>query len=150
MPMYFVQHGVSVAKEIDPDRALSRDGRMDVERVAAHLHRTGVEVKRVYHSGKTRARQTAELLADQIGLGGVYELSGMKPNDDVVEFAASLEDGCMYAGHLPHLAKLVSFLVAGEEEVNVVQFTNGGVVCVDKDDSGYYVEWFLVPSICGD
>ena len=143
MAMYFVQHGLCVAKEIDPEQPLSDAGRKEVERVAIHLRKAGVAVGRIFHSGKTRARQTAELLAEQVGSDHIDERAGMKPNDDVVEFVATLEDDAMYVGHLPHLAKLVSYLAAGDEAGEVVRFSNGGVVCIGKDDAGYYVEWFV-------
>jgi len=54
----------------------------------------------------------------------------------------------MYVGHLPHLEKAVSYLVAGDEKAGVVKFVNSGVVCVEKDDSGYHIGWYLVPSAC--
>jgi phosphohistidine phosphatase len=150
MPVYFVQHGVAVPEVVDSNRLLSAEGRKEVERIAAHLRKAGVAVKKVYHSGKTRARETARLFAEQIGDGNVLELSGMNPNDDVAAFAAGLkEDNTMYVGHLPHLGKLVSYLVAGDENARVVKFVNGGVVCVEKEGAGHSIEWYLKPSLCG-
>ncbi len=149
MAMYFVQHGKSVTKQVDPDRPLSDDGRTQVELIANHLRKAGVVVGQVFHSGKTRARQTAEILAGRLGCDTVAERVGMKPNDDVAEFAAALEEDAMYVGHLPHLARLVSCLTADEEEADVVRFVNGGVVCVVEGDTGYYVEWYLTPLLCG-
>jgi len=56
----------------------------------------------------------------------------------------------MYVGHLPHLGKLVSYLVSGNENAGVVKFVNGGVVCVERDSTGYHIEWYLMPSLCKD
>lgn len=148
MSIYFVQHGKCVAKEVDPDRPLSDEGRKEVERVAARLHKAGTALGQICHSGKTRARQTAEIMAGQLGVDWIIECAGMKPNDDAAEFAARLEDNSMYVGHLPHLARLVSCLTADGEETEVVRFTNAGVVCVGRDDNGWYVEWYLTPSLC--
>jgi phosphohistidine phosphatase len=73
----------------------------------------------------------------------------MSPNDDVQDFANSLEnDGTMFIGHLPHLAKVVSFLVTGDENSAVVKFTNAAVVCMEQDDLGFHIDWVLSPSIC--
>jgi phosphohistidine phosphatase len=119
-----------------------------VERVAAHLRKAGVAVKKVCHSGKTRAKETAQILAEHLGDGNLYEVPGMNPNDNVIEFAASLKEDTMYVGHLPHLGKLISYLVAGDEQAGAVKFVNGGVVCVEKDSSGYHMEWYLKPSSC--
>jgi phosphohistidine phosphatase len=149
MPIYFVRHGSALPEHVDPNRSLSATGREEIERIAAHLKKEGVAAKTIYHSGKTRARETARILAEHIGAAGVFEMSGMNPNDDVVEFAAGLqEDDAMYVGHLPHLGKLVSYLVAGDENAGLVKFETGGVVCVEKDGAGYHIEWELKPSLC--
>ncbi len=146
--MYFVQHGRCVDKTIDPDRPLSNEGREEVERVATHLHKAGIAVAQIHHSGKTRARQTAELFAEQVEADSVTELSGMNPNDDVLDFLAMLEDNTMYVGHLPHLARLLSFLTAGNGDADVIKFSNAGVICLGKDEANYAAEWILTPAIC--
>ena len=149
MAIFFVQHGVAVPEEVDSNRPLSADGRRDVEAIAAHLRKVGVSVNRICHSGKTRAKETAQILSGQIGDGSLHEVPGMNPNDPVGAFAAGLiEDNTMFVGHLPHLGKLVSYLVAGNEAAGVVKFVNGGVVCVEKDPAGYHIEWYLKPSLC--
>lgn len=149
MPIYFVQHGLALPEEVDPSRPLSADGRKEVECISAHLRRVGVAVRKVCHSGKTRAKETAQILSEQIGDGSTYAVSGMSPNDNVIEFATGLkEDNTMYVGHLPHLRKLVSYLIAGDEDAGVVKFVNGGVVCVRKDSTGNHIEWYLKPSLC--
>jgi len=148
MPMYFVQHGMAVAKEVDPDRPLSAEGRREVEQVGRCLRHMELTLRGIYHSGKTRARQTAEILSAEVGLDYASELDGMKPNDDVVMFAKAVADDSMYVGHLPHLDKLVSHLVADDENAGVVSYSNGGVVCVGKDEAGYHVAWYLTPAAC--
>jgi phosphohistidine phosphatase len=148
MAIYLVQHGESVVKEVDPDRPLSDKGQNDVALVSAQLHNAGVQVVKIFHSGKTRARQTAELFAEQLNPERVTEQSGMKPNDNAAAFAALLEDNTMYVGHLPHLARLVSFLTADEEDADVIRFSNSGVVCLGKGANGYSVEWYITPSLC--
>ncbi len=149
MAIFFVQHGVAVPEEVDSNRPLSANGRREVEAIAAHRRMVGVSVNKVCHSGKTRAKETAQILSGQIGDGNIHEVPGMNLNDPVVAFAAGLkEDNTMFVGHLPHLGKLVSYLVAGNEAAGVVKFVNGGVVCVEKDSAGYHVEWYLKPSLC--
>ena len=62
--------------------------------------------------------------------------------------AALTEDKVMYVGHLPHLGKLVSYLVADNEAAGVVTFVNGGVVCLARDGAGCHIQWYLIPSLC--
>ncbi|MEW6664316.1 MAG: phosphohistidine phosphatase SixA [Thermodesulfobacteriota bacterium] len=147
MPIYFVQHGVAVPEEVDPNRPLSTEGRREVEAIAAHLRETGITVKKVCHSGKLRARETAQIFAGQIGGDNLCEVPGMNPNDAVRRLAGALEDDTMYVGHLPHLGRLVSYLVTGNETTEVVQFVNAGVVCVAKGSAGYHVAWYVKPPL---
>ena len=71
-------------------------------------------VNRICHSGKLRARETAELLADGLGIDDLVQLEGMTPMDDVGAFVGRITDpDVMYVGHLPHLDRLASVLVAG-------------------------------------
>ena len=72
MKLYLVQHAEAVPAEDDPDRPLSDKGRTDVQRVASFLARS-VRVGRIVHSPKMRARDTAVLLAQALGPGGVVE-----------------------------------------------------------------------------
>jgi len=127
---------------------LSAEGRREVETISAYLQKTGVTIKKACHSGKLRARETAQIFAGKIAGGNILELQGMGPNDDVVEFVARLESDVMYIGHLPHMEKTVSYLVTGDETAGVVKFVNAGVVCVEKDDNGYHTRWYLIPSVC--
>ena len=148
MRIYFVQHGLALSKDVDPNRPLSAEGRREVETISAYLQKAGVTVKKACHSGKLRAKETAQIFATKIGDGNILELRGMGPNDDVMEFVARLEGDVMYVGHLPHMEKAVSYLVTGDETAGVVKFVNAGVVCVEKDDNGYHIGWHLTPSVC--
>jgi broad specificity phosphatase PhoE len=60
MRVYLVQHGEAQPEAVSAERELTPRGRSDVERVANLLAGGGVRVAKVCHSGKTRARQTAE------------------------------------------------------------------------------------------
>jgi len=63
MRLYLVQHGKAKSKDEDPDRPLTDQGRNDIKKVAVFLaENAGLKVTSIYHSGKTRARQTAEVL----------------------------------------------------------------------------------------
>ncbi|RMF60516.1 MAG: phosphohistidine phosphatase SixA, partial [Calditrichaeota bacterium] len=117
MRVYLVQHGKSFSKEEDPERSLTPEGEKEVAGMAEWAARAGVAVAEIKHSGKTRARQTAEIFAANLHPeGGVREASGLNPLDDVVVFAnqpGNLEEGVMLVGHLPFLERLTSFLITG-------------------------------------
>ena len=152
MRVYLMQHGKPVSKEEDPDKPLSEQGREDVERVAQFLKRSHVAIDAIFHSGKTRARQTAEIVISRLNPGETpKEKSDLSPMDDVKKISHEInknEKNILIAGHLPHLGKLVSLLVAGSESVPVVSFQQGGVVCLQKaEDGGWTVSWMVIPDI---
>jgi phosphohistidine phosphatase len=149
MKLYLVQHGMALPKEVDPDRPLSEVGRTEVEAVANFLNKAGLTVPYIYHSGKTRAAQTARILAGRLSAGNVAVQPGMAPGDDVAAFARIIEENgdALYVGHLPHLGKLASLLTTGDEQSDVVEFVNSGILCLGSCESGYRVEWCITPRV---
>ncbi len=156
MRVYIARHGHAVASEQDSKRPLSEQGRRDVQRMASFLARAQVRVARVVHSGKTRAAQTALLLAEVIGPGRlVEEMSmGLNPEDDPSHAAKAIagwNEDVMLVGHLPHLGRLVSLLIAGDGDRSVVDFSTGAVACLERGDngSGWRLCWMLEPKLLG-
>jgi len=151
MVLYLVQHAEAKSKEEDPERDLTEKGRRDLERVARYLKRLHVQVGHIFHSGKTRAQSTAEILAQQVGpTAGVSEAPGLKPLDDPeiwAERVADLQEDTLLVGHLPHLGKLASLLTSGDQEKGVVNFQMGGVVRLRRDEGNWGGAWMLVPDI---
>src|ERR671919_59444 len=67
--LYLVQHGEAKSEAEDPDRPLTDRGADQVRQVATLAGAAGlVMVERVVHSGKTRARQTAETWGGGVGV----------------------------------------------------------------------------------
>jgi phosphohistidine phosphatase len=152
MRLYLMQHGHSSPGETDSERSLTEDGRAQVERVAAFLARSApTKHGRVFHSGKTRARQTAEILTSPFPHLQAEQSDGLAPMDDPAvwaERAGGLEEAVALVGHLPHLARLASLLLSGDAESPVVSFTNGGMVCLNRDVEGRWtLRWSVVPSL---
>ena len=58
--LFLVHHGDAVGPDLDPRRPLSERGRGHVVRLAAEAEARGARPAVVWHSGKLRARQTAE------------------------------------------------------------------------------------------
>lgn len=150
MRLILIQHGESVPAEQDPDRPLSERGRRQVEALGAFLQARGVRVARLLHSGKTRARLTAELLAEA-GLGGPpAEEAGLAPNDPpevVAEAAARWHDDVLAVGHLPHLDRLVGRLVSGQAQGGLVAFSPATAACLVRDDDAWRLAWVLPPAL---
>jgi phosphohistidine phosphatase len=156
MTLYLVQHGDALGKAQDPERPLSDKGRRDVQTMASFLSESGVRPRRVIHSGKTRATQTAQFLSDIIGPDGEVEESdvGLAPNDPTEPLKNQIENGdedVMIVGHLPFMGRLVSHLVTGSPEAETVSFEPGTVACLNKDEEGNWtVHWMVRPSLLGE
>jgi len=114
-----VQHGLAKTEEEDPERPLTDQGVTDVRSVATQaVEQLGVRAARVFHSGKTRARQTAEVWAGLLG-------------------------ALVLVGHLPHLSRLAGLLLAGADHP-LVKFRPAGVVGLERGDTGWVV-WLVLP-----
>lgn len=152
MAIYLVQHGLSNPAEKDLTRGLSEQGISDVTRigeVAAGYH---VRVDAIFHSGKKRSLQTAEILARHLNPPrGVSSIECINPGDNVIPFAEGLEpSSCrMYVGHLPFMERLASYLVTGNQDFTPFRFQNGGIVCLDRDEGAplWYIRWALMPNV---
>ena len=151
MKLYLVQHGNAAVKEIDPDRSLTVKGKDDVSKVAGFIRPLNISAH-LWHSGKTRAAQTAEMLAEAITVKGPVSVKkGLWPNDDVKKIKEQIESGgedVMIVGHLPFLGKLASLLVTGNESKGTIGFKQGGVVCLEcGEEKLWHVEWMVIPDI---
>src|SRR5262249_4860472 len=115
MTIYLMQHAQAVREEIDLQRPLSEEGLAAIGRVAARVAQLGLAIEQVYHSGKLRARQTAEALASALPRQPrVTVRHDLNPKDSPAPLARWLrEEGqktgagdLVVVGHLPVLEKL--------------------------------------------
>ena len=123
MIVYLVQHGKAKSEEEDPKRPLNDEGKAEVEKVAARAAKLGLECQ-VMHSPKLRAKQTAEIFASHLK-SEASEMEGLKPMDDpniARDYIESEDENVMLVGHLPHMNKLASLLVSGDDAADIVAF----------------------------
>jgi len=152
MALYLVQHGKSLLKDKDPKKGLSQEGIAETKRIAEVAKGYAVRVSKITHSGKTRARQTAEIFEAALKpAGGIHESSGLNPLDDVTVFADTIDNAehVMLVGHLPFMERLTAYLITGFAEKAVFKFQNSGIVCMDKDPitKSWVIQWTLMPHI---
>lgn len=150
MLLYLVQHGQAKSKDEDRDRPLTEQGRRQVEAVMLLVMQFGaISASRVFHSGKLRAGETAGLIADKLDATS-EEVDGLAPNDDPEIWERRLveaEDDTLLVGHMPHLSRLTSRLLCGDAEAGLVEFANGGVVCLHRNGGRWAVRWSIPPSL---
>ena len=147
MKVYLVQHAKPKSKEEDSDRPLSNEGKNDIIKIVKFLPQ--LNIKKVLHSSKLRAQQTAEILAKSLK-AEVINGDALEPLADPVIWAQRLDkesEDVMLVGHLPHLAKLASQLLTQNQEKPVISFKQGGIVCLEKTDHGWEVAWMVTPEL---
>jgi len=152
MALFLVQHGKSLPKDEDPKKGLSKEGIAETKRIAEVAKGYNVLVSSISHSGKTRARQTAEIFESILKPeGGIQESSGLNPLDDVSAFADKIDStaNCMLVGHLPFMERISSYVITGSIEKPVFKFQNSGIVCLDKYPTTpfWVIKWTLMPNI---
>lgn len=152
MRVYLIRHGDAVSSDADPDRPLSDQGRADVEKIASFVKHLHIHLEHIWHSGKLRAAQTAEIVAEAVTAEkGCSARDGLKANDDVSAIAEELEaydTDLMIAGHLPFLDNLTSLLAAGKETADIVHLSAGAIVCLKRTDpSDWQTDWLITPDI---
>jgi phosphohistidine phosphatase len=151
--LYLIQHGEAKSEKEDPDRSLTTIGEEEVKRVSKVADKLNMRPSKVFHSGKTRAKQTAEIIVSGLKISDitVKAVQGLNPNDDVRPWAERISketEDLMIVGHLPFLDKLASLLICGNENARAVLFRYSAIVCLDqKEDRRWAVLWILTPEM---
>ena len=162
MDFYILRHGVADDRgEAWPDdrkRPLTSEGRSKTREVAAGLHALGVAPDVIFTSPYVRARQTAEIVARELGaLGKLRETRHLEPGGSpaalfqAIREVAPSADAVMVVGHEPDLGALTSRLIAGDGGNVDVPFRKAGLARIELDalppERRGTLRWFLSPSI---
>lgn len=132
-----MHHGDAVGPDVDPQRPLSNVGRANSDRLAALAAQRGARPAVVWHSGKLRAKQTAE--AFWRACNALAELSATRDlqPDDPPQWVRDRLTGeardILIAGHFPHLPRLLALLKGHGAEAD---FPAHGVIALASDDDG--------------
>lgn len=126
MRIYFMRHGIAVDREAtgegatpqaDAERPLTRHGTKKTKAAAKGLRAIGVEFDRVLTSPFVRARQTAKIVCDRLGIPNkkIESTEGALPDADPAaifrELASSgpnAEGSVIVFGHAPHLDRAIA------------------------------------------
>ncbi len=153
MKLYLIQHGEAKPEEEDPERSLTARGEKEVLAVAKMAEGLRIMPSKIYHSGKLRAKQTAEIIATVLKIPDslVQPVQGLNPNDDIYAWAERIskeKEDLMLVAHLPFLEKLASFLLCGDERARDVMFRYGAIVCFEqKEEKAWAVSRILTPEM---
>lgn len=132
--LWFLRHGEAVphGATADSDRELTPVGERQAQAAGRALARLGIEFEHCYTSPKVRARETARLACE--GLGVNFELvSSMSAGFDTGDLRELLQlhdaDGpLLLVGHEPDFSQLVHDLTGARIELD-----KSGVAAVQQD-----------------
>jgi phosphohistidine phosphatase len=135
--LYLVHHADAVPPSVDPQRPLSGLGRAHVDMLASRAADRGVKPDVIWHSGKLRARQTAEAFWRTCNpLAELSAIRGMQPADPptwIRDQVVRETRAVMLVGHMPHLPRLLTLLVTGGEDP-LIEFPAHGLIAVEIND----------------
>lgn len=132
--VWLLRHGEAVphGSRSDSDRELTPRGERQAVTAGRALARLGLELDACYTSPKVRARETARLACEEVGVT-FEEASSVAAGfdaDDCRELLHAHDDGAciLLVGHEPDLSRLVGDLTGAR-----LALKKGGVVAVELD-----------------
>jgi phosphohistidine phosphatase len=146
MFLFLVHHADALPPHVDHLRPLSSIGLAQAERVARAIADHGGKPAQIWHSGKLRARQTAEHFWQVCNpLANFAAARGIQPGDPpewIRDVLQGDERDIMLVGHMPHLGKLLDLLVR-RERADAPAFPAHGLVALQHGGDGWTEAWRL-------
>jgi phosphohistidine phosphatase len=151
--LYLIRHAHALDAADDPERPLSKRGRKQVKALAELLRpRGGFDPAEIWHSPLVRARETAELLAEELALKPKWTVvRDLEPEADpaaVARLVTRASEAVALVGHEPHLSGLASLLVTGSVDPVVFVFKKTTMLALEPaGGERWAVRWQLSPDL---
>jgi phosphohistidine phosphatase len=143
--IFLVHHGDAVGPEVDAMRPLSERGRTAVLLAADEAARRGVKPEAIWHSGKLRARQTAEVFWKVCNpfatFGAERGLQPADPPEWIRDRLIGETRVLMLVGHMPHLERLLRLMTGLDESTAANAFPLHGVTALEPDGDRWKETW---------
>jgi phosphohistidine phosphatase len=155
MMLYIMRHGLAdepTPKGDDSARRLTSKGVDKIRKAADGMRATGLAFNAILTSPITRAMQTAEIVASEIGGAkprAVPELStGASPTGALEALIKlRLPESVLVVGHEPTLSRLASLMLTGSSESVGIKLKQGGVIALEFPDrverGGAQLRWMM-------
>jgi phosphohistidine phosphatase len=157
--LYILRHGIAVEHGApgipDDERPLAARGEKRARQVAAGLAAIRIRPDRIVTSPLPRARRTAEIAAEALGLEDRLEDSDVlragRPAEAAADWLRSLpDDRLLIVGHNPMLDRIVSLLVLGDPEELPFTLKKGGVAALRasaRNADRFDIAWLAPPRL---
>ena len=147
--LFLVHHGDAVGPDVNPMRPLSDRGRVEVDMLAQQASEHGAKPDVIWHSGKLRARQTAEAYWKRCNPLATFSAArGLQPTDPtnwILDSIAAESRHMLIVGHFPHLPRLLGSLKAGMLDADPAYFPLNGIVALEDVEGKWLERWQLKP-----
>lgn len=142
--IYLIHHADAVGPDVEPQRPLSVTGKDHAEALALEVARRGVKPAVIWHSGKLRARQTAEPFLRLCNpLAEFSAIRGLQPADPpgwIKDQVTGEHREVMLVGHMPNLPRLLTLLVTGSE-TSSLSFPLHGAIALEAAGELWVERW---------
>ncbi len=139
--LYLVHHAHALEAHADAQRPLSAVGLAHADWLAAQAASAGVKPAAIWHSGKLRARQTAEAFLRACNPFASFQMvRGLRPEDSPRGLRDRLEaesGDLMLVSHMPLLPGLAHLLCP-----SAPSFPLHGMVALEREPGGGWAERF--------
>ena len=143
--LLLVHHAEAEPPGVDPMRPLSARGRAQAELMAREAAARGAKPDVIWHSGKHRARQTADVVWRVCNpFASITAIRGLQPTDPP-EWTRDLLIGedrqIAVVGHMPSLPRILRLLLGERPDESLVSFPLNGAVALDWREDRYVEVW---------
>ncbi|AGA29487.1 phosphohistidine phosphatase SixA [Singulisphaera acidiphila] len=155
--LYLLRHGIAVDHGdpdfADEDRPLTPEGEKRVKQVAKGFSRLDLGVDRIFSSPLPRARKTAEIVADVLGINEHLESvdvlrAGSSASTIRDWIGTRAEDRIMLVGHNPDLSDLLSLLIAAGPNTAPFELRKAGIAALSGTiSSPMTLDWLARPRL---
>jgi phosphohistidine phosphatase len=143
--LYLVHHADALDSDVDPQRPLSPQGRDHAAALARRLAARGVRPVAIWHSGKLRARQTAEACLFGCNPSAEFKaIRGLQPTDPpdwIRDFLTGETRDVMIVSHFPLLPRLLAVLTEGRGSGVEASFPLHGAVALEPEEDLWKELW---------
>jgi phosphohistidine phosphatase len=144
MKVYLMRHGDAALKSGEVERTLTSYGKEQILNVFNKVKDKELIFDRVFFSGLIRAKETANILLNNLKLENTLELAQeLTPESDPSYWCDRLnkeDKNILLVGHQPYMSHL-SYLLLKEDSVD---FYTSTIACLSRiENNKWELSWFL-------
>jgi phosphohistidine phosphatase len=157
MTLYFLRHASAgqhkVLPKQDEKRPIDKAGEQQCHDVGRALAALDVSVDVMISSPLTRAVQTAELVAKELGYNSkIITNEAMRPEAAYDQFLDLLQQyagskAIMVVGHNPSITEFLLRLVTGSDHSECMDLKKGAVAKVEVQEGNGVLNWLFTPKM---